>query len=184
MLGKVRRTTRTDVGLSISMIGVAYLVWALCTALAKGLANELSLEVYAYQIRLPVVATWLCNSFIYGSLVWDVLGILWLVLGLALIVGASRQSWSISWAWLSGICQVMAAALLACWAAVCAISPYHPLITFADPVPYPSTGWTSLSIAVALALVVWTTVLVWLLIERARLGRGPSLRDSLRTHRS
>ena len=41
---------------------------------------------------------------------------------------------------------------------------------------------TFMSLVVSLALVIWAGTLIWLLYEQARLGRGPSPRDSLRTH--
>ncbi|KPK50058.1 MAG: hypothetical protein AMK72_03125 [Planctomycetes bacterium SM23_25] len=106
---------------------------------------------------------------------------LWLLVSLVLIVGSSRQRWIISWPWLSAICQSMAAAVVAAWAAVAGIGPFGRLAGPDQP-PHPVIGWTSLSAALAVALLMWVTALVWLLYERARLRRGPSLRDTLRTH--
>jgi hypothetical protein len=189
MLGQVRRTTRTDVGLAISLSGIAYLVWVLVVGVTRYLVDELRALPEGLgpglKIKTPAAANWLLGAFVHGAPIWDVAGVLWLVLGLVLIVGASRQRWSISWAWLSSICQAMAAALLAVWSGLAARAPYSATLKIRQQlVPSPPFWWTCLSVSVAIALLVWVSVLVWLLYERARLGRGPSLRDSLRTHRT
>jgi len=71
-------------------------------------------------------------------------------------------------------------AVLVCWGI------YLPYTLPARP-PAGTTPWEKVSelslpvIAVA-SVVLWVTVLVWLLVERSRLDRrGPSLRDGLRT---
>jgi len=181
MLGQVRRTTRTDVGLALALAGISYLIWALVTGIARSLVNDLSTLIYVQKIKLPTFTQALYNSFIHAAPVWDLLGVLWLLVSLVLVIGSSRQRWIISWPWLSAICQAGAAALLAAWAAVAAIVPFDVPITYDYP-PYPVAGWGCLSAALAVALLMWVTTLVWMLYERARLRRGPSLRDSLRTH--
>lgn len=184
MLGRLRRTTRTDVGLTLPLCGVAYLVWVLASGVARETANQLSMYVSASNASaqdLPAAARWLHGAFVHAAPVCDVLGVLWLVVSLALIVGASRQRWSISWAWMCGICQAMAATLVSVWSNLAAVAPYRAVAQVDKPV-HPAIGWTSLSVAVAVALALWVTALVWLLYERARLGRGPTLRDGLRTH--
>lgn len=182
MLGRVRRTTRADVGLALALAGTSYLVWALAMGSTRHLVNELSHVAHASSIRLPTVTRWLSNAFIQAAPVWDLVGVLWLLVSLVLIVGSSRQRWITSWPWLCSICQSMAATLVAVWAAVAGIAPFVAGASTPEPLPYPTIGWTSLSVALAVALLIWVTTLVWLLYERARLGRGPSLRDSLRTH--
>jgi len=189
MLGRLRRTTRTDVGLAISFAGIAYLVWVLALGVARHLVNEVSRTAWQQNTRLdalPTAGRWLCGAMLNAGPVFDLLGLLWLAVSLVLIVGASRQRWIISWSWVCAICQAMAAALASVFAGVAASGalsarwPAPPLP--AGPAPYPVTGWTSLSVMVALALVLWVTVLIWLLTEQARLSLGPSLRDGLKTH--
>ena len=181
MLGRLRRTTRVDVGLGISFAGVAYLVWLLSAGIARHVVNEL-LRAARQNVQLPGLSRWLCNAFLHAAAVFDVVGVLWLVLSLALIVGASRQRWSISWVWMSAICQTMGAALLVVWSALAGIRPFVTPGSVIGRPAYPTTGYAFMSVAAAVALVLWVMVLIWLLYERARLRRGPTLRDGLRTN--
>ena len=41
MLGTVRKTTRTDVGLALASAGMAYLAWTIVTGVARHVVNEL-----------------------------------------------------------------------------------------------------------------------------------------------
>ncbi len=183
MLGAVRRTTRTDVGLALSFAGVTYLIWALVIGLARHLANELSKIAYlSGGASFSSVTSGLHKAFLHGGDLWDLLGILWLLASLVLIVGSSRQRWIISWPWLSAICHALASALVAGWAALAACSHVRFTKTFAPPEPYPTSGWTAFTVTLAVAPVLWAATLAWLLYERARLRRGPSLRDGQRTH--
>ncbi len=171
-------------GLALAMAGVSYLVWVLVVGMTRAVVNEVSRTAHIEKIpleALPTVTRWLWNSFIRAAGVWDVAGVLWLLVSLVLIVGSSRQRWIISWTWLSSICQSMAAALVAVWTALARTVPSADLTPHVGQPPYPVTGWTALSVALAVALLMWVTTLVWLLSERARLGREPSLRDTLRT---
>ena len=181
MLGQARRTTRADVGLALAMAGIAYLVWTLAIGVARGTVNDLSSIAHAQAAGYPTVTEWLCGAFLNAAGVWDLLGVLWLLVSLVLIVGSGRQRWIISWAWLSAICHGLAAALMAVWAALAAIAPFRASVPPQAP-PAPSVGWGAFSVAIAIALIMWVAALVWMLAERARLRRGPSLRDGLRTH--
>jgi Na+(H+)/acetate symporter ActP len=40
MLGQLRRTTRTDVGLALTFVGIAYLVWVLVAGVARELVAD------------------------------------------------------------------------------------------------------------------------------------------------
>ena len=186
MLGRPLRTTRIDVGLALSFGGVAYLVWVLVVGTARHVVNEIARSIHVEKVpiaELPAAARWLWNSFLHAGAVFDLVGVVWLALSLALIIGASRQRWSISWAWTCAICQAMAATMVGVWTSLAGAFPLGSrTVADAAAAPYPTAGWTSLSVAVALSLVLWVSVLVWLLYERARLRRGPSLRDGLRTH--
>ena len=168
----------------MSFAGVAYLIWVLVVGVTRHLVNELSHAQYAERLGdLPVATRWLWNAFIYAAPVFDLVGVLWLLLSLGLIVGAGRQRWSISCPWVCAICQTTAATLLAVWAGMAAQAPYQFFTAHTPgPPPYPTTGWASLCVAVAISLVMWVTSLVWMISERARLMHGPKLRDGMRTH--
>ena len=184
MLGRVRRTSRVDVGLAMSFAGIAYLIWVLVIGVTRGLVNELSHAQYAGRTgEFPVITQWLQNAFIHAAPVFDLAGVLWLLFSLGLIVGAGRQRWSISCPWVCAICQTMAATLLAVWAGVAAQAPYTIGMFYGSgPPPYLTTGWAPLCVALAIALVMWVTSLVWMISARSRLMRGPKLRDGMRTH--
>ena len=182
MLGQVRRTTRTDVGLALTMTGISYLMWALVVGVARHTANELSRTACIQKAMAPTLTSWFRGAFLNGAAIWDVLGVLWLLVGLVLIMGSSRQAWIISWPWLCGMSQSMAAVLLALWTVNAARSVVESPVTHFQPPTSPTTGWTSFWISLALALVLWVLTLVWLLYERARLRRWPSHRDTRRTH--
>ncbi|MCD4699545.1 MAG: hypothetical protein K8R91_03110, partial [Phycisphaerae bacterium] len=131
---------------------------------------------------LPAATRWLWNSFIHAAPVFDLAGVLWLLLSLGLIVGAGRQRWSISCPWVCAICQTMAATLLSVWAGLAAQAPYSIPASHTPSPPLPAAGWTSLFVALSIALVMWVTSLVWMISERAQMMRGPKLRDGMRTH--
>ncbi len=177
MLGRVRRTTRTDVGLALAATGLAYLLWIIVTGVARYVVNQLVLIRGA--AGLGGLAGALSASFIHGAAIWDLVGALWMLLSLALIVGSSRQRWIISWPWLSAILHAMVAGLLAGWTSLAAIGPFAAAF---EPAREPAIGWGSYSFFLAIGLVMWVITLVWLLYERRR-RRGPSLIDGQRTHR-
>jgi len=179
MLGQVRRTTRADVGLALTSAGLAYLVWAVVIGVARHVVNELELIRQANQVELPGLSSALCASFVHGAGVWDLVGVLWLLVSLVLIVGSSRQRWITSCPWLSAALHALAAALIGGWAALAAISPF--ILPMAAE--HPAVGWGGYSVALAVALVMWVLTLVWMLYERSRLRRGPALIDGQRTHR-
>ena len=183
MLGRVRRTTRTDVGLALAMSGIAYLVWVLTTGVARHTVNELMKSQHLGPVeKMPSVSEWLCNAFLAGGFVWDMVGVLWLVLTMALIIGSSRQRWIISWPWMSTVLQALVTVLLAIWSGLAGMAPYGLTIAHIGEAPYPTAAYTFMSLALAIGMLLWVTVLVWLLLERGRMGRGPRFRDGMRTH--
>jgi len=115
----------------------------------------------------------------------DLVGLAWMTLSLVLLVYSSRQKLSISWVWMSAICQSFVAAL---GAVLVGYASYQPHIVFDDMSVKGKTTWEqvsslSLQILIPVALLIWVTFLIWLLIERARLNRrGPTLRDGLRSN--
>ena len=181
MLGLVRKTTRTDVGLALASTGLAYLAWVIVTGVARHVVNQLALLAEAREMALPGLASALCGSFVHGAAVWDLVGVLWLLVSLVLIVGSGRQQWTISWPWFSSILHGLTAALLGAWTSLAAIGPFMAVVP--APPPAPAVGYGSYSALLALGLVLWVSTLVWMLYMRSRLGLGPSLLDGQRTHR-
>ncbi|MCE5279425.1 MAG: hypothetical protein ABFD92_02245 [Planctomycetaceae bacterium] len=173
----MRRTTRFDVALALSFAGFGYLAWAAAAGVGRWMLATASPG--QGQTPLSDVAKGL---FVDGALVLNLAGLAWLCLSLALVVRASRQRCSVSWAWVSSACQMLLAAGAAMLAGVAcrAMIPTPP----ADP----QNAWElanslSLPVMLAVAVLVWVTFLVWLLVERARMDRyGPTLRDGLRTN--
>jgi hypothetical protein len=181
MLGRKLRTTRTEVGLALAFAGVAYLVWALVAGISRGLVQEMIRSTRSVEV--PALTRAVKLFFSDAGFVIDVLGLAWLVASLTLVYLSSRQKISISWAWVSAICQAFAAAL---GAVLVASAGYHVIM------PRPLEGDTafeqvssiSLGVTVVVAVVVWVSVLTALLLERHRYSRrrGPSLHDGLRTN--
>lgn len=177
MLGRIRRTSRTDVGLVLSFAGIAYLVWVLCTGTARQELGVLAAAGGA-DSSCPLLHQALRLTFGYQAAGIDAVGLVWLAGSLFLVMGSSRQKWSVSWPWMCAAAQGMGGAMVACWAAAVAGGP---LAAKAGQTARPDGGWTVFSLAIVIALLAWVTVLVVLLYERAHF-RGPSLRDGQRTH--
>jgi hypothetical protein len=182
MLGRLRRTTRTDVGLALAFAGVGYLVWALVAGNCRNLVEELINSAALRGTTLPALTQSVNVMFRKAGVVIDVVGLLWLVATLLLVVYSSRQKISISWAWVSAVSQTAVAALGAVLVGWAAYAPHA-----APPSGHLSTwekvSGVSLPVIVAVALVIWVTFLVWLLVERARFNRrGPTLGDGVRSH--
>jgi len=187
MLGRLRRTTRIDVGLALCFSGTAYLVWALVAGGSRQLVQELirSTAVSDAGGELPRLTQLVKVFFVDTGFVIDLVGLAWLVASLVLVVLSSRQKISISWPWVSAVGQVMIAALGAVLVGLAAWAPF--IVPAADseisPGPLEQVSRISLPILVPIAVVVWVTILIWLLVERARFNRlGPTLRDGLHTN--
>jgi len=183
MLGRTRRTTRLDVGLALSMVGVAYLVWAF----VAGVTRQLVADSIGYSSVFDAAWPWSTRAvrvlFVEAGAALDVVGLVWLVGSLVLVLYSSRQRLSASWAWLSGICQTIVAALGGVWVAWAVHLPYRPATAQADNSPWAQLSGLSLPVLLGLAILIWVVFLVLLLVDRARLSRhGPSLRDGLRTN--
>ena len=183
MLGRLQRTTRVDVGFALSFAGIAYLVWALVAGTSRELVKEVMHTCSGLQ--LPSLTNAVRIFFVDAGIGIDIAGLVWLVASLFLVLLSSRQRVSISWAWLCAICQSMIAAVGAAIVGWAAYLPHIEPIKPADPVlsAWQQVTGLSLPVVMAVAVVVWVTFLVWLLVERARLDRhGPTLRDGLRTN--
>jgi hypothetical protein len=181
MLGRLQRTSRLDVGLALGFCGAAYLVWALVAGFSR--------EMVAAMLRAtagsdtPMVTETVRLIFVNFGIMIDLVGLVWLVGSLLLVLRAARQSASISWAFVSAICQTLVAALGAVLVGWGINAPYY-INTTADG----QTGklgtlnTISLATTVTIAVTVWVVALIWMLIERARFRtRKPSLRDGLRS---
>ena len=182
MLGRLRRTTRTDVGLALAFVGIVYLVWALVAGLSRHVVQEMIKSAAASEAHLPRATMVVKVIFLKGAILIDLAGLAWLALSLYLVVRGSRQRASISWAWVSAVCQSLVAAVGAVLVGWAAYKP-HVLPVGQAPSTWEQIRHISLAVVMAIAVLLWVTALVWLLIERARLDRhGPTLRDGLRTN--
>ena len=184
MLGRLRRTTRLDVGLALAFAGMAYLVWAVVAGISKGVIQEMINSTTVSGRQLPHLAGMVKVFFVDTGFVIDLTGLAWLALSLALVVYSSRQRIRVSWAWVSAICQSFVAALGAVLVAWSACQPHvKPADADRDQTSWEVVSSISLPVSISIALLVWVTCLVFLLVELARLkNRGPTLRDGQRTN--
>jgi hypothetical protein len=182
MLGRLRRTTRTDVGLALAFVGVAYLAWALVAGVTRALVGDLISFSDVSDPALPLATRVVRVVFVDAGVAIDVAGILWLTASLLLVLRSSRQRLSISWPWFSALAQTLVAAIGGTLAAWAVHLPYcHIAAAEAKATPLERISGISLPVLLVLALLVWVTFLVLLLVERARLNRhGPSPSDGLR----
>ena len=187
MLGRLRRTTRKDVGLAIAFAGLSYLVWALVAGGSRTLVQTFIDSARNLEMDLPSLTRAVKVFFVDAGFLIDLVGLGWLVVSLALVMLSSRQKIGISWAWVSAICQSFIAALGAVLVGGAVYAP-HAVATVAgavdeDPTLFERVSEISLPVMVPIAILIWTTFLVWLLVDRARFNRrGPTLRDGLRTN--
>jgi hypothetical protein len=183
MLGRVRRTSRTDVGLALAFVGLAYLVWALVAGISRDIVQDMIKAVTIEQGHVPSNARLVENIFVNAGFVIDVVGVVWLVASLVLVVSASRQRISISWAWATAMAQTFIAAIGSVMVGRVAQS-VHPL-PGGDAAQNIWSQVSGVSLAVSLVggVVVWVTFLIWLLVERARYDRrGPTMTDGMRSN--
>lgn len=172
-------------GLALSFAGVGYLIWAVVAGVSRSTVQELIKSAAVRDFQLHDSAYTLKIIFVEAGIVIDLVGLAWLAATLFLVLWASRQRSSISWAWGSAMGQVIIAALgavLVGWAA------YQPHVVPRNaPVP-PTATWArvseiSLPVVVVISVVLWVAVVVWLLVNRGRINRrGPTPRDGLRTN--
>jgi hypothetical protein len=188
MLGRLRRTTRLDVGLALSFAGVAYLIWALVAGVTRALVWDMLRAFGDSAADLSGGPQAVKTLFGDAGFVIDVVGLAWLAATLVLIVLASRQRIGISWSWASAAGQSLLAALGGLWVAWAVLQPFvdavaAPAEGTAEQTPWGQLSRISLPVVVPVALLLWATTLVWLLIDRARLNRRRiTLRDGLRTN--
>lgn len=172
-------------GLALAFAGAGYLVWAIVAGVSRWTVQELIKSTAVRGQDLPALTQTVKTIFVEAGIIIDLVGLAWLAGTLLLLLWASRQRLSISWSWVAAMGQVIVAALgavLVGWAA------YQPHIVPQTATLPGNATWAivsaiSLPIVVVVSVVLWTTVLVWLLVERGRINRrGPTLRDGLRTN--
>jgi hypothetical protein len=189
MLGRLRRTTRLDVGLALAFSGISYLVWALVAGTSREMVREMkhAADVSSALKDIPRFSQGVKVFFADMGIIIDAMGLAWMILSFLLVVYAGRQKLSISWAWLSAIVQAFTAAVggvLVGWAMNL---PYQRL---AESGQKPERlnqmvklSELSLPIVLTVAILIWVTFLVWLLVERSHFrARGPSLRDGQKSN--
>ena len=185
MLGRVRRTTPTDVSLALVMAGLVYLAWALACWCAKETAAGLS---DLGTDGLPPLSKAIAYTFGgWERSIFDVAGPLWMLASLYMIIRASRQRRIISWSWLLISCQAIAAILIGVWTSM---GQLLLQVHFAqeDHQGGPGTwairaDWSPYIIGIA--VLIWVGTLIWLVAERVRLRYllgGPAIRDGVKTH--
>ena len=184
MLGRMRRTTRLDVGLAIAFAGLSYLVWSLVAGGSRSLVQEFIRSAQVMHMPLSGLTRGVKIFFVDAGFVIDLVGLGWLIVSLTLVVFGSRQKISISWAWVAAICQAFIAALGAVLVGLAVYAPHVQVAAEAaeeKATLLERVSEISLPIIIPLAILIWTTFLIWLLVARSHLNRrGPSLRDGLR----
>ncbi len=174
-----------DVGLAICFTGSAYLVWALVAGVSRAVVQEMIKSTHISSLKLPWLTEVVKVFFVDAGFVIDIVGLAWLVASMILVVISSYQKISISWSWLSAGLQISVAAL---GAVLVSYASYQPHISPASALenagsPLETVSAISLPIIVPIAVLLWVTCLVWLIVERSRLNRrGPSLRDGLKSN--
>lgn len=191
MLGRMRHTTRLDVGLSIVFAGISYLVWSLVAGGARELVQTFIYSAQGLQMELHPLTRGVKIFFVDAGFMIDLVGLLWLSASLVLVLLSSRQKIRISWVWVCAICQSFTAALGAILVGSAVYAPHAVTIPSLngeqDLNLFERVSEISLPALIPVAILIWTTFLVWLLIDRARLNRrgnrhGPTLRDGVRTN--
>lgn len=185
MLGRLIRTTRVDVGIALAFAGLAYLVWAMVAELSRFVVDSMITYTFQNHIDVKGLTKVVKVFFVDTGFVIQIVGVAWLVVTLVLVLQSSRQRISVTWAWVSAGCQSGIAALGAVFVAYAMYLPFVPDPAQAGPKPSPAELASSIALSVIgpIAMLLWTTFLVWLMVERARLNRrGPSLRDGMRSN--
>jgi threonine/homoserine/homoserine lactone efflux protein len=172
MLGRTRRTTRTDVALALVMAGFVYLAWVLACWAAKeaavGLGTDRNIRGWTFAF-VAVFDSWARHIF-------DILGPLWMLASLYLVIRASRQHRIISWSWLLSTCQAIIAILIAAWAASAHLSTY----TRGGGLFARAADW--FPAVLTIAVLIWFGTLAWLIYHHFYSRRPQAISDGAKTH--
>ena len=185
MLGRLRRTTRLDVSLALAFSGLSYLVWVLVAGTARDMVRDLIPAIGKLHIAVPPFTNVVKIFFVDMGFVIDIVGLVWMVVSLLLVVYSGRQKLSISWAWLSAVLQSFIAALGGVMVGRAMSLPYGSMVGTTRPsdTDLAKLSEVSLWVILTVAILIWVTCLVWLMIERAHFkSRGPTLRDGMRSN--
>ena len=185
MLGRLRRTTRLDVGLALGFVGMAYLMWALIAFICRSMMQDMIVVTQQEGRALFALPKLVEAFFVDWGFVIDIAGVLWMALSLLLIVQSSRQRISISWPWASAVLQAFIAAMGSLLVGFAIHQQeYASYVIAAGPMTLGrQVSMISWPVILAIAIFIWVTLLVYLLVERARLNRhGPSVRDGMRSN--
>lgn len=189
MLGRLRRTSRLDVGLALCFSGVACLIWFLVAGTSRGMVQEMIRCTQGSTAvgQLPAFTRGVKIFFIDAGPAIDMVGMAWLLTSLLLVVYGSKQRLSISWAWASAISQSLVAALGGVLVGYAMNLPYRMLAAANAQMPSPTAleqvSRISFPVVLAFSILIWVTFLVWLLMDLARYRRrGITLADGLRTN--
>jgi hypothetical protein len=184
MLGRMKRTTRLDVGLALAFAGLSFLVWSLVAGASRTIMKDLIHSTTLAGRPLPELTRAVKLFFVDTGFAIDLVGLGWLAISLALIVFASRQRITISWAWTCAVLQSFMAAFGAVLVGSAAYAPYAPAQELPAETTLETISQLSLPLVIGVAIFLWITCLIWLLVDRSRLDRhGPTLTDGLRTHK-
>ena len=184
MLGRLKRTSRLDVGLALSFTGLSFLMWSVVAGVSRYLmynfvcSSDLNME-------LPVLSTAVKWFFSDAGFIIDIVGLAWMFVNLLLIFLANRQKISISWAWITAGVQSLVTTTGALLVGTAVSVPFFSgVVDPKDKTLMEIFSMISLPVVIAVAVLVWILFVIWMLVERSRLERrGPSLSDSLRTNR-
>jgi hypothetical protein len=190
MLGRLRRTTRLDVGLALCFSGVACLIWFLVAGTSRDMIGDVILyTAHSSAVGdLPEFTRAVKVFFVDAGVAIDLVGLGWMVVSLLLVVYSSRQRISISWAWASAVSQGLVAALGGVVVGYAMTLPYRRLVTIdgrpAEATTMEVVSRLSLPVVLTFSILIWVSVLVWLLVEWVRYKHrlGPTLADGLRTN--
>jgi len=165
--------------------GLSYLVWALIAGGSRKLVQQFIDYASFTEMSLPKLTRGVKIFFVDTGFVIDMVGLTWLVASMILVLLGSRQKISISWGWVCAMCQSFVAGLGAVLVGVAVYAPHAVIGQEAKlkPTVLAKVSEISLPVMVPLAILIWTSFLVWLIASRASLNRrGPSLRDGLRSN--
>lgn len=186
MLGHVRKTTRLDVGLAFGFTGASFLAWALVARVSRTMMLNLIYEFDQKGQALPDFSQVIKLFFVNTGFVIDLVGLAWLLIGMMLVFFAARQKISISWAWMCGMIQIMAAAIGAIIAAAAIFAPLGFRIWPETMETFEVVSEISFPIVLIVAVLIWSYFLYRLIRGnyKQKLRGGPTPSDSSRSNYS
>ncbi|MBT3278005.1 MAG: hypothetical protein HN909_02785 [Phycisphaerales bacterium] len=182
MLGRLRRTTRNDVALSLAFTGLVFLTWSFIAFTAKNLFNRLVIEAQVTKALDPFTLS-VKRFFVDYGFVIDLTGLAWMLASLTLVLLASRQRISISWSWLSSGLQVLVASVgsIVVHTATAATVPHKNVVVDASITE--KIGSISWPVVLGIAVMAWLFFLIRMTKDRGKFVRPrQTLNDSFRSN--